>query len=278
MPIAISCNECRTAYRVPDETAGKAMKCKKCGKLVAIPNGKAPSASGARKPDKPKKGGGKVFLFVGGGLLGVLALCCCIPTGLGSWWAFFRPAPKVEINDLTKDLAAEFGKAEFAKDLTKEPPKDGGKDPGKDPFKDLAKNLEKEFGKDAFKDFGKDLTKAFGKDAVKNPPTGKEILSQQAFLSPKDPQLQGKPCKTFPVNLEQGKTYVIDMQSKEIDSYLRLHDPANTQVAYDDDSGGGLNARITYTAKQSGAHQIHATVLFGLPPNGGNFTLSVRQQ
>lgn len=31
MPISVTCPECEATYRVPDEAAGKAIKCKKCG-------------------------------------------------------------------------------------------------------------------------------------------------------------------------------------------------------------------------------------------------------
>ena len=36
MPIAISCPECASGYRVPDTAAGEAIKCKKCGARVPV--------------------------------------------------------------------------------------------------------------------------------------------------------------------------------------------------------------------------------------------------
>ena len=42
-----------------------------------------------------------------------------------------------------------------------------------------------------------------------------------------------------------GKTYTIDMVSKQIDSYLRLEEASGKQLAEDDDSGGNLNAKLT---------------------------------
>ncbi len=37
MTIIIRCFECETRYRVPDERAGKSVKCKKCGTILQIP-------------------------------------------------------------------------------------------------------------------------------------------------------------------------------------------------------------------------------------------------
>ena len=51
------------------------------------------------------------------------------------------------------------------------------------------------------------------------------------------------------MKLETGKTYVIDMKSTELDSYLKLHDPAAKLVAWNDDiAPGNLDA----------AHHLHA--------------------
>jgi predicted Zn finger-like uncharacterized protein len=274
MPIPVTCPECGAAYRLADDLAGKVMKCKKCGAKVPIPAGAAKSGNGNGKgaAAAPKKGGGavKVLLAIGG-VFGLLAFCCCVPSGFGSWWLFWRSRPVVVINDASKDAFKDI-----SQDLFKDLAKELAKDVPKDPFKDLAKDFSKDPFKDALKDAFKDLAKKIGNSP--SPVAGTVVFNQQAFLSPKDPQMQGKPYKAFLVTLEQGKTYVIDMQSKELDSYLRLYDPANAQVAKDDDSGGGLNARITYTAKQAGAYQIHTTVGIGMPPTGGNFTLTVTRK
>lgn len=44
-----------------------------------------------------------------------------------------------------------------------------------------------------------------------------------------------------------------------LDSYLGLLDPAGNVLAEDDDSGGGLNALITYTLPESGTYLVAAT-------------------
>jgi hypothetical protein len=86
----------------------------------------------------------------------------------------------------------------------------------------------------------------------------------------------GASAKTFSYPMKAGKTYVIDLLSNDFDAYLRLRNSFGQQVAQDDDSGGGLNARITYACLQSGTYEIDATSLGG---NGvGGFTLDVREQ
>src|SRR6516162_10412239 len=62
---------------------------------------------------------------------------------------------------------------------------------------------------------------------------------------------KGKPQQVYHVKLNKGGTYVIDMLSpkpKALDPFLRLLDAAGKTVAADDESGGGLNARILFLA------------------------------
>jgi hypothetical protein len=66
-------------------------------------------------------------------------------------------------------------------------------------------------------------------------------------------------CKVFLVQMEKGNTYQIDMVSKQFDAYLRLEDAKKKQLAEDDDSGGGLNARIVFTPSEDGVYRVIAT-------------------
>jgi hypothetical protein len=80
----------------------------------------------------------------------------------------------------------------------------------------------------------------------------------------------------YRVKLLAGTTYVIDMVSPNqpaLDPYLVLTDAAGKHLAEDDDSGGGLNARIFFRPEQSGTFRIVATYFI---PGTGAFTLTVR--
>jgi Bacterial pre-peptidase C-terminal domain len=79
-------------------------------------------------------------------------------------------------------------------------------------------------------------------------------------------------CKIYALKLAKGKSYQIDMKSKDIDSFLRLEDSAGKELAKDDDSGGGHDARILFECPEIGEYRIIATTYFG---GTGTFTLSV---
>jgi hypothetical protein len=111
------------------------------------------------------------------------------------------------------------------------------------------------------------------------PGTGKVILSRQGRLMPNDPVKDGMRHKSFTIRLEKGKTYVIDMESNEMDSFLRLYDPKGLMVANDDDGGDFQNARIRYRADETGDHEISASVFQdNLRLGGAAFVLTVREE
>jgi len=86
------------------------------------------------------------------------------------------------------------------------------------------------------------------------------------------------PTLAYQVRFVAGKTYLIDMVSpdqKALDPYLFLHDAAGKKLAEDDDSGGGLNARIVFRAEKDGTYRIRATTFNA---GRGAFTLAVREQ
>ena len=82
-------------------------------------------------------------------------------------------------------------------------------------------------------------------------------------------------CKVYGVKLAKGKSYQIDMMSKDVDSFLRLENSAGKELAKDDDSGDGRNARIQFACNEDGEYRIIATTFFG---GLGSFTLTVKEK
>lgn len=104
-----------------------------------------------------------------------------------------------------------------------------------------------------------------------------EPIQIEGLLLPNDPvdPVHKQPCKVHVVKMRKGRTYVIDMISKDFDSYLRLEDSKGQNLAQDDDGGGNLNSRIRWTPANDDAFLIVATSLGG---GQGNYTLKVRPQ
>ncbi len=81
----------------------------------------------------------------------------------------------------------------------------------------------------------------------------------QERLSRNDPTLpDGSHYKLYDFVAEAGKTIVIEMSSRDLDPYLVLVDPQGEQVAEDDDSGTGSDARLTYTFPTDGVYTLYA--------------------
>jgi hypothetical protein len=105
---------------------------------------------------------------------------------------------------------------------------------------------------------------------------GTTLLQVQGELTDKDERDKPAPncyCKVYPFQMQAGKKYQIDLKSKEFDAFLRLEDPSGKEVASDDDSGGGLDSRIIYTAPATGGYKIVASTY--RDNETGKFTLTV---
>ena len=61
----------------------------------------------------------------------------------------------------------------------------------------------------------------------------------------------------FPITLEAGATYQFD-QAGPSDAFLYLRDSSGNQITYDVQSGGNNDARIIYTATESGTYYLDA--------------------
>lgn len=80
----------------------------------------------------------------------------------------------------------------------------------------------------------------------------------------------------FRITLSAGTVYTIELQRTNgglADPYLTLYGPDATELAFDDDSAGGGNARITFTAPSSGTYYVGA---FDYATGTGGYTLSAR--
>jgi hypothetical protein len=99
-----------------------------------------------------------------------------------------------------------------------------------------------------------------------------KIEGQLADNDPVDPALK-MPCKVHTMRLPKGKTVQIDLRSTDFDSYLRLLDSNDKELARDDDSGGNLNARIVFSIPKDDVYKIVATTFNG---QVGNYQLLVK--
>lgn len=89
---------------------------------------------------------------------------------------------------------------------------------------------------------------------------------------------KGSRAKRYSLQLEAGKTYVIDLikarPGEAFDPYLRL-EFNGTNLLEDDDGGANLNSRIVFQPQQAGNYTIVAT---SLGPATGHYRLTVRTQ
>ncbi|MCI0684102.1 MAG: hypothetical protein L0Y71_18490 [Gemmataceae bacterium] len=105
---------------------------------------------------------------------------------------------------------------------------------------------------------------------------GLKIDSRLTKDDPKDRVRVQSNAKVYLVKMTAGKTYKIDMESEDFDSYLRLEDMTGNELAKDDDGGDKFNARITHRAKADGTYRIIATTFTS--DEGGPFVLKVREE
>ncbi len=83
--------------------------------------------------------------------------------------------------------------------------------------------------------------------------------------------------KVHEFKLTAGKTYVIDMESKDRDTFLKLESADSKKLAENDDieDGKNLNSRILFTPPAAGVYRIIATSFEGR--GSGAYTLTIRE-
>jgi hypothetical protein len=112
---------------------------------------------------------------------------------------------------------------------------------------------------------------AFAASAVEK--SFKGVLQTDSPDSPLDP-VSNKYYRIHRYKLEQGNTYQIDLMSRSFDAFLYLK-KGDLVLAFDDDSGGNLNARLFFEPKQTDEYELWATTY---PPDSvGDYTLEIRR-
>ena len=85
----------------------------------------------------------------------------------------------------------------------------------------------------------------------------------------------------FRVALTAGQSYTISLNAAVSaglsDPYLRLYNSAGTLIAYDDDSGSGLNSQLTYVPTTSGTFYLGSSSSTIFSTMTGSYSLSVTQ-
>jgi hypothetical protein len=104
--------------------------------------------------------------------------------------------------------------------------------------------------------------------------------NQLTAQDPFDPATNTHRCKLYQVDLQAGRTYMIEMTSPNtviFDPYLRLEDTNRNVLAENDDIAfpNNLNSRIIWMATFTGPHVVIATSF--RPEHMGAYTLSIRQ-
>lgn len=279
MPFGLSCPSCQANFLLPDELAGRQVKCQRCGEVFRAPAAATPapdevvSARVAEEPapppmprprrddfdadiERPRRRSGwderrppprgtraaerRMDPWV---IVGVVGGAVLFLGGIVAAVAMIsapRPQPIVWKG------APAFGGPGMA------PP---GVFPGNQPPPpplDVAKAIQIQLVKGAFQ--------------------GNFAFNANDMLDPD----RRNPCKLFVVTFEAGKTYVIDHKRAQqifFDPYLRLENPNGIQVAFNDDHGGTLDSQIRFTPALAGSYRIIATTLSG---GVGEFTLSIR--
>jgi predicted Zn finger-like uncharacterized protein len=238
MPISVTCTECSATYRVADDAAGRAIKCKQCGARVTVPAGDGGDArvkagagndgddeigtGGGRRSAKKQGSPGKRIAIVAGALVGACCICSGIGGGVGYWaWTKLPSA-----NDVQKGVIANMNKDKAV--LAAGP---------------------------TILDKGDTLRHGDFKAVLRKPA--------------KDYKVRLEANKEYVIDMKAEK------QDLAHNPFLILLDPQNRQVAQDDDSGGGLNAQIVYRPNIAGEYTIQAACQ-AAPPEGMSFHLTVK--
>jgi len=110
------------------------------------------------------------------------------------------------------------------------------------------------------------------------PGTVGQIMRGQSMsgqLAANDPKLSdGSVYQAWTYMGQAGESIELDVTSADFDAYAIIQDANGSKLAADDDSGGGTNARITFTLPYTGAYRLIANTY--RQGQVGTFALSVK--
>src|SRR5205085_11551126 len=82
----------------------------------------------------------------------------------------------------------------------------------------------------------------------------------------------GSKCKIYTLPMKKDSSWEINLKSNDFDAFLRVEDSTGKELAFDDDSGGNLNAKLVFKAPKDDTYQIIATTYDA--NTTGKFTLT----
>lgn len=240
MPIALACPACATSVSVTADMAGKRAKCPECRMALALPSSLVELPDRGAGVDMPPpreatRAAGSMLAWVFGiaGATLAIVVLCGGTAGLFAYY-FWRGG----------DEAAQLAAQVVVK------PAGANLPPGAPP-----RSLR--------------VTEFQGVFQVREQINQQDVVFKNAAGAVNN----NKRCKEYVIDLEAGRTYTIDLESRDFDAYLRLEQLNGIAIMEDDDSGGGLNSRIQFTPVQTTSYVVVATSLGG---GFGSFTLTVR--
>lgn len=102
-----------------------------------------------------------------------------------------------------------------------------------------------------------------------------QTLSGTLSSSCASSQRPGRYAKLYTFNANANDPITVALNSSAFDAYLYLLGPSGSVVAHDDDSGGGTNSLIRYTAAAGGSYTIEATSYSSGATGGFSLALTV---
>lgn len=290
MPLSTTCPNCKALFKLPNELAGKKVKCQKCQELFIVPHTEADTTQPGERASTGVKRATKADF----------PASAPKPP---------RPAPPPVDDDADADDEAprksKRRPVDDDEDEDDDRPRRSRRDDDDDspPRRSLAKRKKKKSSSGslgwvligtgaalllcltcggsgigiwiAVKEKGGPIARGRPDPIQVNLDVAGRFTSQNS-LALNDVVKDGKRMKVYTIQMEKGRTYHIEMMSNELDPYLLVVDANNKVVAQDDDNGEGLlDARIIFTPLRDGVFRIEATSFDG--DDIGAYTLIVRR-